>query len=66
MIPPFKLYLFDVDGTLLDSASDICGAVREALAEHGVKGLSEAYLRTFIGYHLFDLFEEVLPAYSRE
>lgn len=66
MIQSFKLYLFDVDGTLLDSAADICGAVGEALAEHGVEGLSEAYLRTFIGYHLFDLFEEVLPHYSRE
>jgi len=65
VIPPFKLYLFDVDGTLLDSAADICGAVREALAEHGVSGLAESYLRTFIGYHLFDLFEEVLPTYNR-
>jgi HAD superfamily hydrolase (TIGR01509 family) len=66
VIPPFRLYLFDVDGTLLDSAADICGAVREALAQHGVNGLEEAYLRTFIGYHLFDLFAEVLPHYGRE
>ena len=65
MIPPFRLYLFDIDGTLVDSANDICGAVRETLAEHGVTGLSEEYLRTFIGYHLFDLFEEVLPSYDR-
>ena len=66
MIPAFRLYLFDVDGTLLDCATDICGAVREALAQHGVDDLDEAYLRTFIGYHLFDLFEEVLPDYSRQ
>ncbi len=66
MIPPFKLYLFDVDGTLLDSAADICGAVRAALTEHGVNGLAETYLRSFIGYHLFALFEQVLPAYSRQ
>lgn len=65
MIPPFKLYLFDVDGTLLDSATDICAAAREALSEHGVTGLSEEYLRSFIGYHLFELFEEVLPSYDR-
>ncbi|NWF84357.1 MAG: HAD-IA family hydrolase [Bryobacteraceae bacterium] len=65
MIPQFKLYLFDVDGTLLDSASDICGAARDALAEHGVTGLSEEYLRSFIGYHLFELFDEVLPSYDR-
>jgi len=66
VIPSFRLYLFDVDGTLLDSAADICGAVREALAQHGVNGLEEAYLRTFIGYHLFDLFKEVLPEYGPE
>ncbi|MBI5085612.1 MAG: HAD-IA family hydrolase [Acidobacteria bacterium] len=66
MIPAFKVYLFDVDGTLLDSASDICGAVRDALAEAGVTGLEEDYLRSFVGFHLFDLFEEVLPGHTRQ
>ena len=66
MIPPFKLYLFDVDGTLLDSAPDICGAVRDALSEVGVTGLEETYLRSFVGFHLFDLFKEVLPYYTME
>ncbi|MBI4894068.1 MAG: HAD-IA family hydrolase [Acidobacteria bacterium] len=65
MIPAFKVYLFDVDGTLLDSATDICTAVRDALSEQGVTGLDEAYLRSFVGFHLFDLFEEVLPHHSR-
>ena len=65
-IPRFSVYLFDVDGTLLDSAADICGAVREALEAEGVTGLSQEYLQSFIGFHLFDLFEEVLPSYSRE
>lgn len=66
MIPSFRVYLFDVDGTLLDSASDICGAVREALGAEGVTDLDEAYLRSFVGFHLFDLFEEVLPANTRQ
>lgn len=61
MIPRFQVYLFDVDGTLLDSATDICTAVRQALGERGVDGLAEAYLRSFVGHHLFDLFDEVLP-----
>lgn len=61
MIPRFQLYLFDVDGTLVDSAADICSAVRQALAEAGVDSLSDDYLRSFIGHHLFDLFREVLP-----
>jgi HAD superfamily hydrolase (TIGR01509 family) len=66
VIPPYKLYLFDVDGTLLDSASDICGAVRDALGEVGISELDETYLRSFVGFHLFDLFEEVLPHYTSE
>lgn len=61
MIPRFQLYLFDIDGTLVDSAADICAAVRQALAEEGIDGLTEPYLRSFIGHHLFDLFREVLP-----
>lgn len=65
MIPAFPVYLFDVDGTLLDSAADITGAVREALEREGVTGLRQDYLESFIGFHLFDLFEQVLPSYSR-
>jgi len=66
VIPSFRVYLFDVDGTLLDSAPDICGAVRDALKEVGVEGLEERYLRSFVGFHLYDLFEEVLPHYTRQ
>ncbi|HPT27490.1 MAG TPA: HAD-IA family hydrolase [Bryobacteraceae bacterium] len=66
MIPKFRLYLFDVDGTLLDSAADITGAVRETLALEGVDGLDQKYLESFIGFHLFDLFQEVLPDSTEE
>jgi 2-phosphoglycolate phosphatase len=66
VIPRFQLYLFDVDGTLVDSAADICGAVRQALAEAGVDSLPEDYLRSFIGHHLFDLFREVLPESTQQ
>jgi HAD superfamily hydrolase (TIGR01509 family) len=65
-IPRFQLYLFDIDGTLLDSAEDICGAVRQTLEDAGARGLTESYLRSFIGYHLCDLFVEVFPGISEE
>ena len=44
MIPAFPVYLFDIDGTLLDSAQDICGAVQQVIRpETGrrVPGLNE-------------------------
>ena len=67
MIPRFPVYLFDVDGTLLDSAEDICGAVQHVLAQkpHG-KDASFEYLKSFIGLHLIDLFTEVYPDSTAE
>jgi HAD superfamily hydrolase (TIGR01509 family) len=55
-VPPFPVYLFDVDGTLVDSAPDICGAIRDTLNIWGLQEVSEPYLRSYIGRHLRDLF----------
>lgn len=65
MIPAFPVYLFDVDGTLVDSAADICGAVQEALVGTSARPADDAYLRRYIGYHLFDLFEDLIPGISQ-
>src|SRR5579863_2110830 len=59
MIPDFPVYLFDVDGTLMDSAADINGAIREVLAERGHAGATEAHLRRYIGRHLLDTFGDL-------
>ena len=65
MIPRFPVYLFDIDGTLLDSAADICGAVEQVLAlKPPSREISFEYLKGFIGLHLIDLFTEVYPDYS--
>ena len=56
MIPRFPVYLFDIDGTLLDSARDICGAIQEVLLASGRDDVSQAFLRRYIGRHLLDLF----------
>ncbi len=66
MIPPFRYYLFDVDGTLLDSASDICAAVSEVLGRTPLAGFSQETLRSYIGYHLFELFRDLLPSHTQE
>jgi phosphoglycolate phosphatase len=65
VIPEFPVYLFDVDGTLLDSAADICGAIRGVLSETPQSGVSEDFLRLYIGRHLYDLFGDLFPDLTR-
>lgn len=62
----FPFYLFDVDGTLVDSATDICGAIQGALQTTRQNKVSDRFLRRYIGRHLIDLFQDLLPEYSRQ
>lgn len=64
MIPQFPVYLFDIDGTLLDSAPDICAAVQQVLHDNGGGTKEFAYLRSFVGLHLIDLFQDVFPSFD--
>jgi len=64
VIPRFPVYIFDIDGTLLDSAPDICGAVQQVLTSNGASEKDFAYLRSFVGLHLIDLFQDVFPAFD--
>ncbi|MCL6507746.1 MAG: HAD family hydrolase [Bryobacteraceae bacterium] len=61
MIPPFPVYLFDVDGTLLDSAPDICAALQGVLNGLVAGGVPDSLLRAYIGRHLADLFGDLFP-----
>ncbi len=61
MIPAFPVYLFDVDGTLVDSASDICGAIQTVLSKTPQNSVEDAFLKRYIGYHLLDLFQDLFP-----
>jgi HAD superfamily hydrolase (TIGR01509 family) len=64
MIPAFPVYLFDVDGTLVDSAHDICGAIQDVLATTARNNVEDAFLRRYIGRHLLDLFQDLFPEYT--
>jgi HAD superfamily hydrolase (TIGR01509 family) len=65
VIPPFPVYLFDVDGTLLDSAADIVGAIQEALAANGRAAAADFdFLKNSIGHHLAAPFGEIFPDYN--
>lgn len=66
VIPEFPVYIFDVDGTLLDSAEDICGAIQHVLSPHIPAPLEFEYLKSFIGYHLDVCFRDVRPDLTRE
>ena len=65
-VPRFATYLFDVDGTLLDSATDICGAIQAVLAGTRQNTVDEIFLRRYIGRHLYDLFGDLLPEITRD
>lgn len=60
----FPVYLFDVDGTLMDSARDICGAIQAVLRALGRDDVTDVFLRRYIGRHLIDLFLDL--GYPRE
>ncbi len=67
MIPSFPVYVFDVDGTLLDSAQDICGAIQQVLsAIESSPPVTFDFLKGYIGLHLIDLFQDVFPHYTAE
>ena len=65
-VPRFSTYLFDVDGTLVDSATDICGAIQSVLATTRQNKVEEDFLRRYIGRHLYDLFGDLLPECTPE
>jgi phosphoglycolate phosphatase len=61
-VPSFPVYLFDVDGTLVDSAADICGAILEVIkARPLAKEVDEPFLRRYIGHHLVTTFGDLYP-----
>jgi len=66
LIPAFKAYLFDVDGTLVDSAADICGAIQGVLASTPQNKVPFDFLKRYIGRHLIELFQDLFPKYTPE
>jgi HAD superfamily hydrolase (TIGR01509 family) len=62
----FPVYLFDVDGTLLDSAADIAAAVLEVLAGTPCRGLDPSALKKYIGVPLHGIFSDLLPDLPQE
>ncbi len=55
-----RAILFDLDGTLLDTAGDIAEALNRALIEQGLPELAETQVRTLIGRGVASLIERTI------
>ena len=51
---------------MLDSAQDICAAVQQVLSGHVSEPLPFDYLKSFVGFHLDNVFTDVLPGSTRQ
>lgn len=59
-----KAVVFDLEGTLIDSASDIHASVNKMLKDDGCKKLDLPTVTSFIGKGLPNLVEQVMKARS--
>lgn len=56
-----KVYIFDLDGTLLDTLTDLAASVNYALREHGMPEHSVDDVRRFVGNGVRKLMERAVP-----
>ena len=66
IIKKYDTVLFDLDGTLLNTLSDLTNGVNYALDHFGYPHRSEAEIRVFIGDGIYKLLERSMPDGSDE
>ena len=57
----YSTYIFDLDGTLLDTLGDLAASVNYALREHGMPEHSIDDVRRFVGNGVRKLMERAIP-----
>ena len=57
----YKTFIFDLDGTLLDTLGDLAAAVNYALREHGMPEHSIDDVRRFVGNGVRKLMQRAIP-----
>lgn len=62
----YKLAVFDLDGTLLDTRSGILRALEYTIAQNGLPALSKEKLLTFVGPQIFNSFRDVFQLSDSE
>ncbi len=58
----YKLAIFDLDGTILNTLEDLADATNYALKQHGYPGRTIEEVRRFVGNGIRKLIERALPA----
>ena len=66
LCPRFQAVLFDMDGTLLDTLSDMQDAVNHILLENGWPQRTLEEIRAFVGNGIWKLVERAVPAGTSE
>ena len=61
----FNVYIFDLDGTLLDTLQDLANSVNYALRQHGMPEHSIVDIRRFVGNGVRLLMERAVPDGAR-
>jgi phosphoglycolate phosphatase len=60
----FKLVIFDLDGTLVDSSPDICAAINHAITPYGVPPITVDMTKELVGEGAVRLIEKVIEMYA--
>ncbi len=60
-----KLLIFDLDGTLVDTITDITHAINHAVAPFGVKPISIETARSMVGSGISKLIKELIDSGNR-
>lgn len=61
----YEAYLFDLDGTLVDTAPDIMAGLNVSLAAHGYPLVDEALTRNWVGHGIARLIEQALAHHGK-
>lgn len=61
-----QLFIFDLDGTLIDSVPDISIAVNKTLKHYNIPDFKESKIRTWVGNGAKKLMERAINAYDQE
>ena len=56
----YDAYLFDLDGTLVDTAPDLMGGLNVCLTEHGYAAVDEELTRRWVGHGVAKMIEQAL------